>query len=203
MALERRYILLPYFYTLLREASTNGMPIMRPVFFADPQDLSLRAEEQAFLIGDNLLVIPAFASQPALPKGIWRELSLVKGDNNDRYQSKIKIRGGSIIPTGKIVQNTTEKSLDPLTLLVCLDEQGKANGTMYWDAGDGWSFKKGDYSQQVFKAEKQGDRVVVRLIEKKGRYETENRDMAIVKIITKHGIRQASGDLQEGIEVKL
>lgn len=112
------------------------------LFFADPKDLSLRAEEEAFLIGNNLLIIPAYAKQPALPKGIWKELSLVKGDNCDKYQAKMKIRGGSIIPTGKIIQNTTENSLDPLTLLVCLDEQGKADGSMYWDAGDGWAFKK-------------------------------------------------------------
>lgn len=102
----------------------------------------MRAEEEAFLIGNNLLIIPAYAKQPALPKGIWKELSLVKGDNCDKYQAKMKIRGGSIIPTGKIIQNTTENSLDPLTLLVCLDEQGKADGSMYWDAGDGWAFKK-------------------------------------------------------------
>lgn len=93
IALERRYILLPYFYTLLHEASTNGIPIMRPVFFSDPKDLSLRAEEEAFLVGDNLLIIPAFANQPALPKGIWKELSLVEGDQNDKYQAKMKIRG--------------------------------------------------------------------------------------------------------------
>ena len=58
MALERRYVLLPYYYTLLHEASETGMPIMRPVFFADPKDTLLRAEEQAFLIGENLLVVP-------------------------------------------------------------------------------------------------------------------------------------------------
>ncbi len=104
IALERRYILLPYFYTLLHEASTNGMPIMRPVFFADPKDLSLRAEEEAFLIGDDLLIIPAFANHPNLPKGIWRELSLVEGDKQNKYQAKIKLRGGSIVPTGKIIK---------------------------------------------------------------------------------------------------
>ena len=203
IALERRYILLPYYYTLLHEASTNGMPIMRPVFFADPKDLSLRAEEEAFLIGNNLLIIPVYAKQPALPKGIWKELSLVKGDNCDKYQAKMKIRGGSIIPTGKIIQNTTENSLDPLTLLVCLDEQGKADGSMYWDAGDGWAFKKGDYSQQTFKAEKQGDKVIVKLTSEKGKFKTENKDMAIVKVITDQGVCQASGNLVEGIEVNL
>ena len=203
IALERRYILLPYFYTLMHEASTNGMPIMRPVFFSDPKDLSLRAEEEAFLIGDDLLIIPAFASQPALPKGIWKELSLVNGDTNDKYQAKMKIRGGSIIPTGKIIQNTTESSLDPLTLLVCLDEQGKASGSMYWDAGDGWSYKKGDYSLQQFTAERKDNKVIVKLTGKTGKGETENKDMAIVKVITEKGILHASGNLLEGIEVKL
>lgn len=204
MALERRYVLLPYYYTLLYEASETGMPIMRPVFFADPKDTLLRAEEQAFLIGENLLVVPEWAQNPALPKGIWRNLSLIPGDDKDSYQAKLKIRGGAIIPTGKIIQNTNEKSLDPLTLLVCLDEKGEAHGTLYWDEGDNWSFKDGNYSFQHFTAIRTADnKVQVKITQKKGKYITENNDMAIVKIITDKGIYQASGNLVEGIEVQL
>lgn len=204
MALERRYVLLPYYYTLLHEASEIGMPIMRPVFFADPKDTLLRAEEQAFLIGENLLVVPEWAQNPALPKGIWRNLSLIPGDDKDSYQAKLKIRGGAIIPTGKIIQNTNEKSLDPLTLLVCLDEKGEAHGTLYWDEGDNWSFKDGNYSFQHFTAIRTADnKVQVKITQKKGKYITENNDMAIVKIITDKGIYQASGNLVEGIEVQL
>lgn len=184
MALERRYVLLPYYYTLLHEASETGMPIMRPVFFADPKDTLLRAEEQAFLIGENLLVVPEWAQNPALPKGIWRNLSLIPGDDKDSYQAKLKIRGGAIIPTGKIIQNTNEKSLDPLTLLVCLDEKGEAHGTLYWDEGDNWSFKDGNYSFQHFTAIRTADnKVQVKITPKKGKYITENNDMAIVKIL--------------------
>lgn len=204
MALERRYVLLPYYYTLLYEASETGMPIMRPVFFADPKDTLLRAEEQAFLIGENLLVVPEWAQNPALPKGIWRSLSLIPGDDKDSYQAKLKIRAGAIIPTGKIIQNTNEKSLDPLTLLVCLDEKGEAHGTLYWDEGDNWSFKDGNYSFQHFTAIRTADnKVQVKITQKKGKYITENNDMAIVKIITDKGIYQASGNLVEGIEVQL
>ena len=173
MALERRYVLLPYYYTLLHEASETGMPIMRPVFFADPKDTLLRAEEQAFLIGENLLVVPEWAQNPALPKGIWRNLSLIPGDDKDSYQAKLKIRGGAIIPTGKIIQNTNEKSLDPLTLLVCLDEKGEAHGTLYWDEGDNWSFKYGNYRFQHFTAIRTADnKVQVKIIQKKGKYIT-------------------------------
>ena len=203
MALERRYVLLPYYYTLLHEASTTGMPLMRPVFFADNKDLSLRAEDQAFLIGDNLLVVPTWAKNPALPKGLWRELSLIPGDTEDRFQAKLSIRGGAIIPTGKIIQYTTEKSLDPLTLLVCPDEQGEASGTLYWDEGDNWSFKQGNYSLQHFRAQTIDGKVIVKIEKREGEYQTENADMAIVKVITKGGIRQASGNLEEGIEIKL
>ena len=204
MALERRYVLLPYYYTLLHEASENGMPIMRPVFFADPKDTLLRAEEQAFLIGDNLLVVPEWAKNPALPKGIWRNLSLISGDDKDPYQAKLSIRGGSIIPTGKIIQNTTEKSLDPLTLLVCLDDKGEACGTLYWDEGDNWSFKDGNYSFQRFTATCTADnKVVVKLAQKEGKYITENNDMAIVKVITDKGVYQASGNLAEGVEITI
>lgn len=202
-ALERRYVLLPYFYTLLHEATTNGMPIMRPVFFADPKDLSLRSEDQAFLIGDNLLVIPSWAEQPSLPKGNWKNISFVAGEQNDKFQATLKMRGGSIIPTGKLIQSTTDSSLDPLTLWVCLDEEGKATGSLYWDAGDGWSFKKGDFCLQQFTAEEENGKVIVKLAGKKGKRKLENGNMAVVKVLTEQGVRQASGNLEEGIEIKL
>lgn len=203
IAIERRYILLPYFYTLMHEAATDGMPIMRPAFFADPKDLSLRAEEQYFLVGDNLMVVPAFVEKANYPKGIWRELSLVDGDKTDKYQASLKIRGGAIIPTGKVIQNTTEESLDPLTLIVCLDENGKAQGELYWDAGDGWDFQKKQYCMQKYVAEKQGNSVVVKIAGQDGLMSLKSGNMAIVKVITDNGVRQASGNLTDGIEVKL
>lgn len=203
IAIERRYILLPYFYTLMHEAATDGMPIMRPAFFADPKDLSLRAEEQYFLVGDNLMVVPAFVEKANYPKGIWRELSLVDGDKTDKYQANLKIRGGAIIPTGKVIQNTTEESLDPLTLIVCLDENGKAQGELYWDTGDGWDFQKKQYCMQKYVAEKQGNSVVVKIAGQDGLMNLKSGNMAIVKVITDNGVRQASGNLTNGIEVKL
>lgn len=63
--------------------------------------------------------------------------------------------------------------------------------------------QKGDYSLLQFVAERNGDKVTVKLTKKTGKYNTENKDMAVIKIITDQGIRQASGNLVEGIEIRL
>jgi alpha-glucosidase len=161
VALERRYRLLPYLYTLFEQSSHDGQPVMRPVFFADPKDASLRAEEQAFLVGSDLLVVPRWAKDAKLPKGDWPEISLVPGDNNDPNQASLRMRPGTIIPLGKVVQNTTEKLLEPLTLLVCPDAAGNGTGSLYEDAGDGYGYQSGDFRRTTFRAKTKDGKVVV------------------------------------------
>jgi len=192
IAIERRYRLLPYLYTLFRDASIDGMPVMRPVFFADPRDPQLRAEQQAFLLGDDLLVVPAFAQHPQLPRGIWRKVSLVDGDGKDPYQATLKLRGGAIVPLGKIVQNTNEDSLTPLTLLVCLDAQGEAQGRLYEDAGDGYGYRSGQYRLTTYRARRQGNTVKVDIADRDGKWAPASRDI-VVQVITDDGVFTARG----------
>jgi len=204
IAIERRYRLLPYIYTLFRDASLSGLPVMRPVFFADPQDLSLRQEEEAFMLGKDVLVIPAFVEHPSLPSGIWETLSLVEGDKTDKYQATLKIRGGSIVPLGKIVQNTNDNSFDPLSLIVCLDKDGKAIGNLYLDAGDGWSFQKGDYSLLTFEAERKGQMVRLELTGKEGQRIVDKEIKKInVTLLLNGKAYTASGTLGRNIDINL
>jgi alpha-glucosidase len=180
VALERRYRLLPYLYTLFREASTNGMPVMRPLFFADPSDPDLRSEDQSFLLGADLLVVPKWAENPRLPKGIWRSVSLVGEDSiNDPYQPNVLMRGGSIIPLGRVIQHTGQESLEPLTLLVCLDEGGRAEGRLYEDVGDGYDFQQGEFLLTTYFANKKGDSVVVTIAHEEGGMKRPERETKI------------------------
>ncbi len=187
IALERRYRLLPYLYTLFYNAHKTGLPVMRPVFFDDPKDMRLRAEEQAFLLGENLLVVPSFAKDPQLPKGTWEPLRLVDGDQSDPYQAKLLIKGGSIIPAGKIIQHTNEKSIDTLTLYVCLDGQGKAGGELYWDAGEGWGFRKGEYSLLRFQATEKNGVTKIDLTSRLGKYNINEDIHQVEVVIVKNG----------------
>ena len=203
-AIERRYRLLPYYYTLFHESSQDGMPVMRPTFFADLHDPALRAEQQTFLVGADLLVIPKWAEAPTLPKGIWRPITLVGETPDDKYQPTLKIRGGAIIPLGKVIQNTTEKSLDPLTLLVCLDAQGTATGQLYEDAGEGFDYRKGDYLLTTYRAalDPATNTVTITIAAAEGSRPRPARPIA-VQLVTESGVQTATGQDGQPIRVPL
>jgi len=176
--------------------------VMRPVFFADTDDPNLRAEDDAFLIGSDLLVIPNLAEKGqktcAEPQGIWRPISLVADEVN---QPQLKIRGGAIIPLGKVVQNTTENSLEQLSLVICLDDKGRAEGQLYEDAGDGFDYTKGDCRLTHFTAKQKDTRVTVTL-ERKGRLPALDRKVSL-ELITEKGTIQAEGRESLPIEINL
>ena len=155
-AINRRYVLLPYLYTLFREASLTGMPVARPLFFADPRDIYLRREEQAFLLGDDLLVTPRWANEPGQPRGDWRKFRLEEG-NDDGYQALLAIRPGAIIPVNKVIPSTADYTTDSITLLVHLAPDATASGTLYDDDGDGFAYRNGNYALYRFSAVSHGN----------------------------------------------
>lgn len=192
IAIERRYRLLPYLYTVFREASVDGLPVMRPAFFADPKDLRLRAEERVFLLGSDLLVVPRWPGKQALPSGVWRDASLVDGDVADPMQPTLKVRGGAIVPLGRVVQHTGEESLDPLTLLISLDAQGQAQGELYEDAGDGYGYQHGQYRLTRYRATRQGDTLTVSAERVAGELPMPSRTIQ-VQVLTEHGVVTGAG----------
>mgnify|MGYP000141474232 FL=1 len=74
-ALKLRYQLIPYIQTAMEQASETGMPLMRAMALAFPNDRLARGFEMQFMFGDNLLVVPC--TQPGgevefyLPDGQW------------------------------------------------------------------------------------------------------------------------------------
>lgn len=198
-ALEQRYILLPHFYTLFHEAATTGLPVARPAFFADPADPALRGEDNSFLLGDGLLVVaqtaPLRDRAAVLPRGVWEPLRLVDPDPDlpDLY-----LRGGSILPTGPIVQHTRERPLDPLTLWIALDAQGRASGRLYEDAGEGLAYLDGEYLLTTYEAMRIGAVVSVRVGSAEGRMARPERRI-VVRVIAEGRVWTAEG--RDGQEV--
>jgi alpha-glucosidase len=174
LALERRYRLLPYLYTLFHFAHTEGAPIVRPVFFADPKDPALRSEDDAFLLGSSVMVVPQMVPDgtraPALPRATGEKNGWTRFDFGDTNPDlpELYLRSGSIIPTGPVMQHTSESTLTEVTLVVCLNENGEAKGVLYEDAGEGWGFRAGEYLKTAFRAERKGDSVVISITATQG-----------------------------------
>lgn len=173
LALERRYRLLPYLYTVFQEASETGLPVARPLFFADPADPALRAEDHAFLLGRDVMVQPALQEDAKhafpMPKGTWRPFTLAGEDPAaDPAQPVLRLRPGAILPVGPGGQTTDEACGGRITLIVSLDERGRAEGRLYEDAGDGFGYRDGDYLLTTYAATLENGEVHVRIARQEG-----------------------------------
>lgn len=181
-AIERRYMLMPYVYTAFREASINGMPVMRPLFMADPKDRTLRSEDQAFLLGGDLMITPRWAENVAQPhNGSWQivNLSSMSSFHDDLHQAELRQRPGSIIPMANLAQSTAEMRTDSLTLLVCLNAEGKADGSLYEDEGDGFGYRQGFYRLSTITAQLNKRQLTVSLQHAEGKMPETDRTLRI------------------------
>ncbi|MBS0198310.1 MAG: DUF5110 domain-containing protein [Planctomycetes bacterium] len=202
-ALQRRYRLIPYLYTLFHEASVNGQPIARPLFFADPTDPALRSEDDAFLLGDAVLVkasvVPDGSRVSAMPKGAWRAFAT----SADKDLPNLLLKPGAILPTGPDMQYVDEKPLDPLTLIVNLDPAGKATGTLYEDAGNGYGYQKGEYLLTTYEAVQEGGTITVKVAKTEGQMARPKRACNVKVIFDNQSVLTGQGTDGQPISIKV
>jgi alpha-glucosidase len=166
-ALQTRYRLLPYLYTVFEEASRTGLPVARPAFFADPTAEWLRAVEHEFLLGADLLVDLRFrpewkdAKRLSGDAAAWRPATVIPGEPSDALPG-LFVRAGAIVPLGPLVNFSDERPLEEVELLVAPDAAGRAEGWLYEDAGDGSGYTRGEFRRTHLVAETHGHTVRVR-----------------------------------------
>ena len=157
-AIEFRYQLSPYLYSLTARAHESGLPIMEPMCSAFQNDPKCYEEGVDFMFGDSLLVANV------VEKGAkTRSIYLPEGDNFYDYYTREAFEGGqtiqipvtlSSIPlyvrSGAIIP-MAENKLDNLTtqqatsiMLLCAADQNNAF-TLYEDDGATMDYEKGDY----------------------------------------------------------
>ena len=115
------------------------------MFFADLTNRLLRKEENKFLLGDDLLIVPQWDKTKRFPKGNWRKISLTEGDLDDEYQASVYLREGAILALGENANHTGAQNPYKLDLIINPDDAGYASTHIYVDEGDGWAYKKGEF----------------------------------------------------------
>ena len=159
-ALELRYQLLPYLYSTFARCTQDGMPIVRPLFMADPTDPALRDLDDAFMLGDSILVAPVFEAgatqrELVLPRGVWYEFDtgkLIDGARTVTVSAPldrlpIYVRAGKTLPMWPVIQYVGERPPDEGRLRVYA---GSGETSFYEDAGEGLAYQNGDYRWSYF-----------------------------------------------------
>ncbi|MEA5557702.1 TIM-barrel domain-containing protein [Nodularia spumigena] len=190
LAIQRRYRLLPHFYTLAHEAHETGLPIARPLFFTEPTNIALRTLDDAFMLGEGLIVSAATSeggtpARPPLQTPLYRfgfdqsQSPTAASDFCEPELPHLYLLGGHIVPSGPIIQSTRDGYLSELTLLVALDEHGIASGTLYEDAGDGFGYQSGDYLRTTYEAVRDGQSVTVSVAATEGARARPTRPLTV------------------------
>jgi len=177
--LELRYRLLPYIYSAAHEACTSGIPIMRALVLEYPQDPHVYNLTDEYLFGGNILVAPildegATERTVYLPAGgwinFWTEESCC-GPRFLRVQADLDtiplfIRQGAMIPMGPVMQYSSERLLDPLTLEMYRGCDGTF--TLYEDDGETSAHQNGAFAETHFAMTDTSEGLICRLGERRG-----------------------------------
>jgi alpha-glucosidase/alpha-D-xyloside xylohydrolase len=156
--LNLRYQLLPYLYSAVAETHATGMPLMRSLWLAYPEDANAARVEDAYLWGNNMLVAPVLEAGAThrtfyLPRGVWWDYwkgSRLEGGSEvtrevDLETMPLYVKAGSIVPIGPVKQHTGEASRGPLLLRVYPGADGTM--TLYEDDGKSFDYEKGAFTR--------------------------------------------------------
>lgn len=166
-ALRLRYALLPYIYSYEHAATETGVGLVRPLFWAFPDDPKVANEGASWMFGDSFLVSPVVAAGETehslyLPEGTWFDYF-----HGTRYQGgktvsyavdahtwqdiPLFVRAGSIIASQPPQDYTSQTQISEVTLDVFPAAQ-TAHFAYYDDDGNTYAYEKGEYYRQEIEA---------------------------------------------------
>jgi alpha-glucosidase len=145
-AMEWRERLVPLLYTLMWRAHAHHEPILRPLFFDFPDEAECYEENDAFMLGPDLLVAPvlepgAVSRSVWLPKtvGGWHDIRtgalLSCGENQVEAPlgaAPAFIRAGSVLPLGP----SPSWADGPLSVRLFPLREGESRLEIYDDDGE-------------------------------------------------------------------
>jgi oligosaccharide 4-alpha-D-glucosyltransferase len=168
-AIELRYQMIPYNYTMAFENNQKGTPLMRPLLFEEPNNTAVHTTSETYLWGNDFLVSPITQAKITektiyFPKSNnWFDFYTgkeYKGGSTEKVNLvydhiPVFVRGGAFIPMADLVQTTKDYSTKKITLHYYMDASVKeSTAKMYHDDGNtSNAFEKGAYEILNFKAQ--------------------------------------------------
>jgi lysosomal alpha-glucosidase len=149
-AVELRYTLIPFLYTLFHRVHISGGTVVRSMAHVFPTDANCWSLDEQFLWGSSLLIAPVIY-EDHVNKSLYlptteRWFNYYTGEEQKTLGEitvsapmdfvPLYIRGGSILPHQESAMNTMISRQKPMYLIVALDKNERADGNLFWDDGD-------------------------------------------------------------------
>jgi alpha-glucosidase len=159
-ALDLRYRLIPFYYSLAHKTYETGVPIMRPLVMEFPDDTNSFNLSDEWMMGDSILAAPLLTPKNQrsiyLPADDWYVFGtnrLIAGNQTIRLnvaldEIPVYVRAGSILPLAPVIQHTSELPSGPLELQIYPGKD--ATFTLVEDDGETLNYQKGEIRRTTF-----------------------------------------------------
>lgn len=164
-----RMRLLPFYYSLARQATLTGRAIARPMHLLHPDREEAYHLLNQFMIGDALLV-GAFTKAVSLPTGRWLDFwtgEAVEGDWTSRTfetppnrGGQLFMKAGAIIPMFPVQQFVGETPVREVTWRI-FPSPGEHAFTLYLDNGTDFAYREGGFAAATLSCWMDGTRIAL------------------------------------------
>jgi Glycosyl hydrolases family 31/Domain of unknown function (DUF5110) len=160
--LRLRESLIPYTYTLARQAYDTGLPIVQAMYLGWPRLGAAYRFDRQYMYGDALLVAPIGTPGARARKRVWfppgEWVDIFTGQRHRGPRAKtittplermpVFARAGAIVPRQPDTGNAEQQRNKPLVLGVYAGANGSF--TLYEDAGDGLDYQREGFARTRF-----------------------------------------------------
>ncbi|KAH9824657.1 family 31 glycoside hydrolase [Melampsora americana] len=172
--IKLRYTLLPVWYTSFFENTFTGVPMTVPQYVMFPNDEGGFAIDDQFYLGSSGLLVKPITTEGQTETQVYLadaqpyynyftyDLFLSSASSNKRIQFPaplntlpLFLRGGHIVTRRDLIRRAAPMMRkDPITLIVALDKDGGARGTLYLDDGESLDHERGQFVYRSFEVQK-------------------------------------------------
>lgn len=190
--IELRYKWLPHLYTLFKEASETGLPVMRPLLMEYPEDEHTYNLSDQFLIGENVIVAPIlqpdkFHRVVYLPEGTWYDYwndRTHEGGQHILVEADLEtiplfVKAGTLLPEAELKSSTSVKD-EEMTLHVYPQETGESTYTLYDDDGETFDYQEGKILIREIRCQYNGDSIKIEIDDQANGFEPPWKTMRLI-----------------------
>lgn len=202
-ALDLRYRLIPYYYSLAHEAHATGIPLMRPLIMKFPHDPKVANLSSQWLMGSSLMAAPILTNSnhrtvylPASDWYVFNSNKILDGNRvitttADLDEIPIYVRAGTILPLGPVIEHTSQFPGGPLEVQVYPGKN--ATFTLVEDDGETTAYLKNQTRRTTFTWDDAAQRLKWKI---EGPYDGQDifKSMKVV-VFYPQGVERAVGSL--------